>query len=313
MRRRHLLAALGTLGGAISPAIVAPLSAQPKPVFLDYTQEQLDKAYDQSFWAPQMAELEAGDGATSSEVRRKMPPRTERYGASDGDLIDIFTPPNARDVPILVFIHGGAWTRNSRRDASFPAPTLVGRGAAYLAPDFGSLKTIRLPEMIENCRRALEWTVRNAASFGGDPGRVFLAGHSSGAHLAGCVLITDWTRHGLSVNAIKGALLMSGMYDLYPVRLSSRSTFLHITPEEEEAASPMRHLSRITCPVAVTSADEDSPEFKRQSAVFADALQGMGRLASRTIAFNANHFQEDDRLGQPDSEISRALFSLMGI
>ena len=75
----------------------------------------------------------------------------------------------------------------------------------------------------------------------------------------------------------------------------------------------MRHLSRITCPIAVTSADEDSPEFKRESAVFADALQGMGRLASRTLAFNANHFQEDDRLGQPDTDISRALFSLMGI
>jgi arylformamidase len=177
----------------------------------------------------------------------------------------------------------------------------------------GSLKNIGLPEMIENCRRALEWTVRNAATFGDDPGCVCVSGHSSGAHLAGCVLITDWTRRGLPADAFKGALLMSGMYDLYPVRLSSRSKFLHIAPQAEEAASPMRHLSRITCPIAVTSADEDSPEFKRQSAVFADALQGMGRLASRTLAFNANHFQEDDRLGQPDNEISRALFSLMGI
>jgi len=284
-----------------------------KPVFLDYSQEQLDKAYDQSFWAPKMAELEAHDGATSAEVRRRMPPRTERYGGSDVNLIDIFAPPNARGAPVLVFIHGGAWTRNSRQDVSFPAPALVKRGAVYLAPDFGSLKSLRLPEMIENCRLALEWTVRNAASFGGNPNRVFLAGHSSGGHLAACVLIADWARRGLPADAIKGALLMSGMYDLYPVRLSSRSKFLHITPEEEMAASPMRHLNRITCPIAVTSADEDSPEFKRQSAVLADALQGMGRLASRTVAFNANHFQEDDRLGLPDSEISRALFSLMGI
>lgn len=309
MRRPHFLAATATPGGAS----VAPSSAQPAPVFLDYTQEQLDRAYDQSFWAPQMAELETDDGARSAEVRRKMPPRTERYGASDEDLIDIFTPPDPHGVPVLVFIHGGAWTRNSRQDASFPAPAVVGRGAAYLAPDFGGLKTIRLPEMIENCRRALEWTIRNAASFGGDADRVFLAGHSSGAHLAGCVLLTDWTARGLPANAIKGALLMSGMYDLYPVRLSSRRKFLHITPQEEEAASPMRHLNQITCPIAVASADEDSPEFKRQSAVFADALQGMGRLASRTLAFNANHFEENGRLGQPDSEISRALFSLMGI
>ncbi|MEI7874433.1 MAG: alpha/beta hydrolase [Alphaproteobacteria bacterium] len=299
MKRRNLLA--------------SPSPTPQKPVFLEYSQEQLDKAYDQSFWAPQMAELEADDGAKSTEVRRRMPPRTERYGGGDANLIDIFAPPNARGAPVLVFLHGGAWTRNSRQDASFPAPALVGRGAAYLAPDFGSLKTIRLPEMIENCRLALEWTVRNAQSFGGDPSRVFLAGHSSGGHLAGCVLITDWAQRGLPADCIKGALLMSGMYDLYPVRLSSRSAFLHITPEEEMAASPMRHLNRIACPVAVTSADEDSPEFKRQSAVLADALQGMGRLASRTVAPNANHFQEDDRLGQSDSEISRALFALMGI
>src|SRR5687768_10037089 len=101
MRRRHLPAATGTLGSTI----VAPAPAQPPTVFLNYTQEQLDKAYDQSFWAPRMAELETGDGATSAEVRRKMPPRTERYGAGDVDLIDIFTPPNPRGVPVLVFIH----------------------------------------------------------------------------------------------------------------------------------------------------------------------------------------------------------------
>jgi arylformamidase len=282
-------------------------------VFLDYSQEQLDTAYDQSFWAPRMAELEAADGTASAAVRQKMPPRTRQYGPDARDLIDIFAPHDAHEIPVLVYIHGGAWTRNTRQDASFAAPTLVGRGAAYLAPDFGSLKTLQLPALVENCRRALEWTVRNARSFGGDPSRVFLAGHSSGAHLAACVLITDWTSRGLPADAIKGALLMSGMYDLYPVLLSSRGSFLHVTAEEQAAASPMRHLDRIACPIAITSADEDSPEFKRQSAVFADALQGMGRLASRTVAFNANHFQENDRLGQADSDVSRALFALMDI
>jgi arylformamidase len=282
-------------------------------VFLEYSQEQLDIAYDQSFWAPQMSELEAADGTASAAVRQKIPPRTQQYGPDARDLIDVFAPHDAYDAPVLIYIHGGAWTRNTRQDASFAAPTLVGRGAVYLAPDFGSLKTLRLPTMVENCRRALEWTVRNARSFGGDPNRVFLAGHSSGAHLAACVLITDWTSRGLPADAIKGALLMSGMYDLYPVLLSSRGSFLHVTAEEQAAASPMRHLDRIACPIAITSADEDSPEFKRQSAVFADALQGMGRLASRTVVFNTNHFQENDELGQAGSQVSGALFALMGI
>ena len=314
VRRRHLLAATGALGSSLA----ARSSAAPQPVFLEYSQEQLDIAYDQSFWAPQMAELEAHDSTASAMVRQTMPPRTQQYGLDAQDLIDIFAPPSAAPsgapgAPVLVFIHGGAWTRNTRQDASFAAPTLVGRGAAYLAPDFGSLKTLRLPDMVEKCRHALEWTVRNAATFGGDPAKVFLAGHSSGAHLAACVLITDWKSRGLPADAIKDALLMSGMYDLYPVLLSSRGSFLHVTAEEQAAFSPMRHLDKIARPVAISLADEDSPEFKRQSAVFADALQGMGRLASRTVVFNANHFQEDDKLGQADSEVSRALFSLMGL
>ena len=286
---------------------------RPKPVFLNYSQEQLDKAYDQAKWAPEMAQLEAADGTRSARVRKDMPPLTRRYGPGEADLIDIFTPANARNVPILLFIHGGAWTRNSRLDASLAAPTLVGRRAAYATPDVGSLKTLRLPDMIENCRRCLEWIFRNAADFGGNPDRLYLAGHSSGAHLAGCLLVTDWTKRGLPADPIKGALLLSGMYDLHPVLLSSRSAYLHVTQEEAAETSPMRHLAGITCPVAVVWADEDSPEFKRQSSVFADALEGMGRLASRTIAFNTNHFEEDERLGDADSEVSRTLFALMEI
>jgi arylformamidase len=289
------------------------MTVNPTAVFLDYDQEQLDKAYDQSCWAPRMAQLEANDGIASAAVRKTTPPITKQYGPSDVDLIDIFAPAGARAAPVLVFIHGGAWTRNTREDASYPAPTFVGRSAAYLAPDFGSLKTVRLPQMVEACRAAVAWTVRNAKSFGGDPNRVFLAGHSAGAHLAACVLATDWTGHGLPRDAIKGGFVMSGMYDLYPVLLSSRSSYLHLAPDEIVEFSPIRHLHRITCPIAVVSADQDSPEFKRQSNVFCDALAGMGRLASRTVAFNANHFQEAERLADPDTDVSRAAFSLMEI
>ncbi|MGO1075009.1 alpha/beta hydrolase [Inquilinus sp. CA228] len=307
MRRRTVLLA----GVSLSAAAVGKSFAAS--VFLDYTQEQLDKAYDQSLWAPQMAELEASDGTASAAVRRAMPPRTAQYGPDADDLIDVFAPANTKAAPVLVFLHGGAWTRNTREDVSYPAPTFVTRGAAYAAPDFGSLKTLTLPQMVENCRQAVEWTVKNAAGFGGDPNRVYVAGHSSGAHLAACVIMTDWTQRGLPADAVKGGFLMSGMYDLYPVLLSSRSGYLHLTGAEEAEFSPMRHLDRIGCPIAVASADQDSPEFKRQSDVFAEALRGMGRLASRTVAFDANHFQEPERLKDPDTEVSQAAFKLMGL
>ena len=133
--------------------------------------------------------------------------------------------------------------------------------------------------MIEQCRDAVAWAVRNAASFGGDPDRVYIAGHSSGAHLASTVLMTDWERRGLPAGTVKGALLMSGMYDLYPAMLSSRGKYVQISAQEQAAASVMRHLDKIACPVAIVWAVNDSPEFRRQSSTFAEALEGMGRLA----------------------------------
>jgi len=164
---------------------------------------------------------------------------------------------------------------------------------------------VPLPRMVEQCREAVDWTVRNAASFGGDPDRIYLAGHSSGAHLASCVLLGNDT--------IKGALLISGMYDLHAPLLSARSKYVKITPEELDAASAMRHLGRIRCPVAVAWSVGDSPEFRRQARVFAAALEGMGRLASRTEVFSPNHFEEPRQLADPDSTLSRVLFALMKI
>ena len=159
--------------------------------------------------------------------------------------------------------------------------------------------------MIEQCRQAVAWTVKNAASFGGDPERVYLAGHSSGAHLASCVLLG----HG----AIKGALLISGMYELHAPLLSARSKYVKVTPEESDAASAMRHLGRIRCPVAVAWSVGDSPEFRRHGQILSAALQGMGRLAGRLEVFSANHFEEPRQLADPESELSRLLYSVMGL
>jgi arylformamidase len=103
------------------------------------------------------------------------------------------------------------------------------------------------------------------------------------------------------------------MYDLQAPLLSARSKYVKVTPEEESAASAMRHLGRIRCPVAVAWSIGDSPEFRRQAEVFAAALAGMGRLASRTEVFSPNHFEEPRQLADLDSVLSRVLFSLMAI
>jgi len=274
-------------------------------VFLDYTQEQLDQAYDQLVWAPHRDAIQAEIRKACETVRQKMPPRTERYGNSEKQELDVFASPNATKTPVLVYLHGGAWLRGSRRDTIYPAPAVTGRGAALVVPEFNNVSEVSLPQMVEQCREAVDWTVRNAKSFGGDPDRVYLAGHSSGAHLASCVLLGN--------PPVRGALVISGMYDLHAPMLSARAKYVKITPDELDAASAMRHLGRIRCPVAVAWSVGDSPEFRRQAQVFAAALEGMGRLASRTEVFAPNHFEEPRQLANPDSALSRVLYSLMNI
>ena len=276
-----------------------------KKVFLDYTQAELDQAYDQLFWAPNRDAIQAEIRGECEAVRKAMPPSTERYGKSEMQVLDVFAPAGASGAPVLVYLHGGAWLRGSRLDVAYPAPALASRGAALVVPDFNNVSEVPLPAMIEQCREAVAWTVRHATSFGGDPGRVYLAGHSSGAHLASCVLLGDRT--------IKAALLISGMYDLHAPLLSARSKYVKITPDELDAASAMRHLGRIRCPVGVAWSVGDSPEFRRHGQVLSAALQGMGRLAGRLEVFSANHFEEPRQLADPDSELARLLHSLMGL
>ncbi|MFO1163052.1 MAG: alpha/beta hydrolase [Reyranellaceae bacterium] len=274
-------------------------------VFLDYTQEQLDQAYDQMVWAPHRDSIQAEIRKQCEAVRQAMPPRTEPYGNSKMQLLDIFAPQGGSRVPVLIYLHGGAWLRGSRLDVAYPAPAVTGRGAALVVTDFDNVGDVPLPTMIEQCREAVDWTARNATSFGGDPDRIYLAGHSSGAHLASCVLLGN--------TVVKGALLISGMYDLHAPLLSARSKYVKITPEELDAASAMRHLGRINCPVSVAWSVGDSPEFRRQGKVFSAALQGMGRLASRSEIFSPNHFDEPRQLADPGSDLSAMLYALMKI
>ena len=308
-----------TRRSALLLAACAPLhpARADGPVFLGYTQEELDRAYDQARWASNGASVLARYASDSAAVRRVHPPRTERYGPGEAELLDVFAPtsptPSGAGAPVLVFLHGGAWLRLTRGDVSAPAPTFMDRGGIWIAPDFGDARQLTLAEMAERCRRVLEWVVRNAMSFGGDPSRVFLAGHSSGAHLAAVLLTTDWGARGLSPAPVRGALLMRGPYDLYPVMLSSRRSYLRATAEEVAALSPLRHLDRLSCPVTVVWADHDSPEFKRQSGVLADALGGMGLLAGRHVLFDTNHFEEPEQLNRPDTLLGHAALAMMGL
>ena len=164
--------------------------------------------------------------ATNSELARSRlgAPRRAAYGAAPIEQLDIYRSerPNA---PVQVLVHGGAWRSGAAKDYAFPAEMFVAAGAHYVVPDFAWVQDTggRLAPISDQIRRALAWVARNTASFGGDPGRIYVSGHSSGAHQAAVLASTDWQRDfGLAPDVVKGYVLISGMYDLLPVSLSAR-------------------------------------------------------------------------------------------
>jgi arylformamidase len=276
-------------------------------------QKELDDAYDQSVWAPNQPHVSKRRQVWSQLTRARLQPERAAYGPTEIEKLDIYQTKQPQ-APIRVFLHGGAWRGGSAKDSAYPAEMFVNAGAHYIAPDFVSVDKAdgNLMVMAEQVRRAVAWVYKNAASFGGDPNRLYLAGHSSGAHLAGVVLITDWHKDfGLPPDIVKGALLISGMYDLKPVRLSKRSEYVKFTDEMEQALSTQRHLETLNTPVILAHGTLESPEFQRQTREFAAALKAAGKPVELIVGEGYNHFEFSESFGNPYGLLGRAALEQM--
>ncbi|HEY1363309.1 MAG TPA: alpha/beta hydrolase, partial [Xanthobacteraceae bacterium] len=253
-----------------------PSHAKGPIVWMDMDQVELDAAYDQAFYAPLRLEIIQGLASTSEAVRMRIgQPLRESYGATATEKLDIYRTKRAK-APIFVFIHGGAWLGGEAKNYAFPAEMIVNAGAHYIALDFINIKEAGgdLRPMAEQVRFAIAWVYKNADKFDGDRDRLYIGGHSSGGHLCGVALVTDWQRDfGLPPDAVKGGLCMSGMYDMKPVRLSKRSAYVKFTDEMEQAMSSQRHLDLLRAPIIVTYGTHETPEFQRQNRDFAAAVK----------------------------------------
>ena len=141
-----------------------------------------------------------------------------------------------------MFVHGGAWRRQSSREQAFPAEPIIAAGAAYVALNFENLPAVTLPEMAAQVRRGIEWVYQSLSK------EIVVCGHSSGGHLTACALT--------QLNFVRKALVVSGIYDLLPVRLSARNDYVRLDERLEHEYSPIRHVQRIRCPVTVAWAEK---------------------------------------------------------
>jgi arylformamidase len=261
------------------------------PVYLAYTQADLDRAYDQRAWVTNADEVLKRYAAAGARVRAEMAYADDvAYGPSAAETLAIFPAPQA-GAPVHVHVHGGSWRHLTKDDESFLAPGFVAAGVTLVVLNFAVIPAVRIPQMIEQLRRAIVWIARNIERYGGDPRRVHISGHSSGGHLASVLLTTDWTAYGLGADVLKSGVLISGMYDLHPVMLSARRSFVSLEMGEMEELSALLHIERIRAPIALAYGDLESPET-------------LSEIAGR------NHFEILADLADPQTLLGATAFAL---
>jgi arylformamidase len=291
------------------PRVKGPL------VWLDMDQWELDDAYDHTRYAPNREHVLARYGINSARTREILgEPERIAYGPSDAERLDLFRAAGT-NVPVQIFVHGGAWRGTVAASYAFLAETFVRAGAHLAILEFSTVDETGgdIMPLVEQVRRAVVWMYQHARELGADPARLYLSGHSSGAHLGGCVVTTDWPGRGLPADILKGAILASGMYDLRPVRLSKRSEYLRLTDDTEAVLSPIRHLDTLNTPLILSYGSCETPEFQRQTADFCRAVQAEGKQVTLLVGEEYNHFEILETLANPYGLLGRAALAQMGL
>lgn len=289
-------------------------------VWLDLTQEALDAAYDQNVYAPNRQQI-LDRFAINSDITRDRLGQPERhaYGVGSNEQLDLYRSVRAGDggrSPVNIFIHGGAWRSGSAAAYGFLAEPFVRAGAHFIVPDFDWVQQHNgnLLPIADQVRRAIEWVSKNAAELGVDGDQIYLSGHSSGAHLAAVALASDQPGDAsLLSELIKGVLLCSGMYELTPVSLSSRSSYVRFDKDTIEQLSPLRHLEHLRAPLVVAYGLLESPEFQRQSSAFAHACRDNHLEVDLIHVQEVNHFEIIETLGNPYGVLGSAALRQMSL
>jgi arylformamidase len=242
-------------------------------VYRDYDQAGLDAQYNLRARVPEFAEHFAAWAAASEAARQAALCRLDlAYGATPAETLDFFPAP-AAPAPCLLFIHGGYWQAMDKRDFSFIAPPFQGQGIAVAIVNYALAPSAAMDEIVRQCRAAFDWLSDNAGPLGIERDRLHVAGHSAGGHLTAMVLAAE-SRAGAPRPV--GALAVSGLYDLEPIRLCYLNAVLGLDRAAAERNSPIRLAPPPGVPILLALGGKETPEFHRQQSAFAATWRDRG-------------------------------------
>jgi len=284
-------------------------------IYRDYDQAGLDAQYNLRARWPEHAAFMAAWRREGTAIRLGPEWFVDRaFGPTRAERLDLMVPPLAdnRRAPLLVYIHGGYWQALDKLDVDWLAPAFAARGIAFAGLNYALAPTVAMDEIVRQCRAAVAWLWRHAPAYGCDPGRIVVAGHSAGGHLAAMLAATDWTRQGgLPAGIVRAAFCVSGVYDLEPIRLSYHQAAVRLDPRAVARNSPIGLAPTPGVDVVVTLGGDETDEFHRQQADFVAAWRQRRTDVRVVKAPRLHHFDIVARCADFAHPVGKALLRLV--
>jgi arylformamidase len=249
----------------------------------------------------------------SEEMVRTLPcERGIVYDQASGETLDLFPAPGHGLKPVFVYIHGGYWRMLSKDDSAFMAGAFTSLGISVVVVDYTLAPKVNLEEIVRQVRAAIAWVWHEGREHGLDPERIHVGGSSAGGHLTGAVIAGGWrAAAGLPENAIKGAMPVSGVFDLEPLTRSFVNEWMKFDAAQVQALSPIRHLPPVPCKMVVAWGADETSGFHDQSHAWLAAWRGAGFPAVELMVPGRHHFDIVLDWGDPESAMTRALAAMV--
>jgi acetyl esterase/lipase len=265
--------------------------------------------------------------ARAQDVKRNIPyadPAHERQ------VLDIYSPPNAKNLPVVFWIHGGGWESGDKSDVQIKPQAFMAKGFIFVAVNYRLLPNVDMATIVRDVAKAIHWVHGHVADYGGDPNRLLIMGHSAGAQLAAliCTDERDLKAEGLSLDIIKGCVPVDGdTYDVPAIIETAETRWrVHGLPRanfghrEKFGNDPAKHRDFS----AVTHVTKDKgippflilhvaghPDTTAQAQRLGNVLKDAGLAATVFAAKETTHTRINADLGQPDDPATKVLFEFL--
>ena len=273
-----------------------------------YTPEFVERGYNNRAAVPDHPAWFAKYAEASARAKATLAPKLDlRYGEHPKETLDLFVPRGAAKGT-LVFIHGGYWRALDKADHLFVAPPFVAQGYAVAVVNYDLCPEVDIATIVNECRRAIGWIVREGERHGANPASLVVSGHSAGGHLAAMLVATSAREFGFAQHPVHAAVSVSGVHDLRPLTLFSFNSDLKLEDAEAARLSPILHAPAPGIPVVVVAGADETSEFVRQSQLLWEAWPANRPAGSQgpLLVAQRHHFSVIFDYTDAHSELTRA-------